>query len=416
MRVLECCVFFLIFGQFVQNASILNLFSLQTANSSSLTASPTASASSSASFSALPSVSSSITKTSTATHTVIATPSSTYSPTPSRSRSSYYSVSSYYYSQSPSRSSSQSSYYYYSQSPSSFSYYSQSQTRSSYNYYTQSPSNSAYYQNTPSSGGCSAFPITGLSSQNNITVYGNTEGKGTFFYPNCDATGSSGTSWFELHSKTQSNITASTCGNYTNFDTIISVYSGSSCSGNLQCISYNNNYCSLQSSVTWNAKADTRYFIAVTGLGASEGNFILSFSQSPVNDVGCTNAFPVNGNFSSPVVIEGSNVNGITTEIRDCGLTFNSKVIWYQLFPKPYVPLNITTCSENTTFDTYLSLFYGDCASLNCVSFNDDSCELPTRAGSSTIAITPAHSSYYLAVFGYEGATGYYRLRVSQSA
>ncbi len=87
------------------------------------------------------------------------------------------------------------------------------------------------------------------------------------------------------------------------------------------------------------------------------------------------------------------------------------------IYPSYGYPLEITTCSESTTFDTRLALFTGNCSSLNCWSYNDDSyCSFSNRSTTSTLITYASSYYYYLAVSGYNGAAGTYKLRIYQES
>lgn len=69
-----------------------------------------------------------------------------------------------------------------------------------------------------------------------------------------------------------SSTTLSLCGS--GYDTKIGVFSGS-CAG-LTCVTGNDDFCGLQSQVTFTANAGTTYYILVTGFGANSGAFTLA--------------------------------------------------------------------------------------------------------------------------------------------
>jgi hypothetical protein len=78
-------------------------------------------------------------------------------------------------------------------------------------------------------------------------------------------------------------LTVDTCRE-TNFDTKISVYTGSSCDA-LECVAGNDDACGLQSSITWNSEIGRRYWILVHGWKTyGIGNFGLTFSGSDFFD------------------------------------------------------------------------------------------------------------------------------------
>lgn len=78
-------------------------------------------------------------------------------------------------------------------------------------------------------------------------------------------------------------VTANTCSDDTDFDTIIYVFSSCSTAGAAStCVTYNEDYCDSQSSVTWAALSGTMYYIFVTGFGTTTGHFMLEVTESSV--------------------------------------------------------------------------------------------------------------------------------------
>jgi hypothetical protein len=78
-------------------------------------------------------------------------------------------------------------------------------------------------------------------------------------------------------------MTASLCG--TAFDTKIGVFTGSC--GAFTCITGNDDFCGLQSEVTWAGASGTTYYIYVTGFGAATGAFVLT-TECGSNNSACT--------------------------------------------------------------------------------------------------------------------------------
>lgn len=69
------------------------------------------------------------------------------------------------------------------------------------------------------------------------------------------------------------NVTLSTCS-FADFDTKIVAYTGSC--GSLTCVNGNDDFCGLQSELTFATTNGTTYYILVQGFGSSEGNFDLT--------------------------------------------------------------------------------------------------------------------------------------------
>jgi len=131
---------------------------------------------------------------------------------------------------------------------------------------------------------CLPLPNNGLTCGSPLTlscgqtVTGNTAG-----VPNDNATsgaavcavGTGGQNWYVLNTGAQSaNVTLSACGS--SYDTRISIYTGTC--GALACVGSNDDFCGLQSQITFTANANTDYLISMNGFGAGAGAYTLNAS------------------------------------------------------------------------------------------------------------------------------------------
>ena len=107
------------------------------------------------------------------------------------------------------------------------------------------------------------------------TLTGSTTGALGLTVPTCNTT--NGTGGVNIYSFTGNgdNITASLCGS--SYDTKIWVFTGS-CTGTLNCVVGNDDFCGLQSEVTFPSTPGTEYLIVVGGWGSSTGNYSLALS------------------------------------------------------------------------------------------------------------------------------------------
>ena len=120
---------------------------------------------------------------------------------------------------------------------------------------------------------CTGAILLGCGS----TVSGNTSGFGADVAPFCGTTdGTGGGVWYRFVG-TGTNTTASLCGSA--YDTKVRVYTGSC--GALTCTVGNDDFCGLQSQVTWNATAGVTYYILVHGFGSSSGAYTLTLTCAP---------------------------------------------------------------------------------------------------------------------------------------
>ncbi len=115
-------------------------------------------------------------------------------------------------------------------------------------------------------------------------------------------------------------VTMSLCGS--SYDTKIGVFSGT-CAA-LVCVAGNDDFCGLQSQVTFNTVAATDYFILVTGFSTSAGNFSLTRTCVPpcVGVPSPGSIAPVTSSvcFGTPVVLTLSgytNATGLTFQWRE---------------------------------------------------------------------------------------------------
>ncbi len=87
------------------------------------------------------------------------------------------------------------------------------------------------------------------------------------------------------------NVTISLCGS--SYDTKIGVFSGT-CAA-LVCVAGNDDFCSLQSQVSFSSVSGTTYYILVTGFSTAAGNFTMSVTCTPPpppSTCNCANTSP----------------------------------------------------------------------------------------------------------------------------
>ncbi len=135
------------------------------------------------------------------------------------------------------------------------------------------------------------------------TYTGSTVGKGNDTPATCTTiSGTGGGVWYKIAGNNQQ-ITVSTCGAGTNFDTKLRVYSGS-CAA-LTCVTGNDDACATQSTVNFDALVGTDYFILLHGYNASEGNYEMSVSCVPL---------PVQAAFTSNQAVTYVNTDVVFTD------------------------------------------------------------------------------------------------------
>src|SRR5688572_9540690 len=129
----------------------------------------------------------------------------------------------------------------------------------------------------------------------------------------------------------------------------------------------------------------------------------------PANDL-CTGAIPIacGGSYSG-------NTSGASDETisPSCGSTSNgfNRGVWHTVTLSAQGTISLSLCG-GSTWDTYLRLFSGSCASLSCIEFDDDGCGA-TLQSQLTSPVIPA-GTYYILVSGYDSdSEGAYTLNVN---
>lgn len=207
-----------------------------------------------------------------------------------------------------------------------------------------------------------------------------------------------------------------TCDATTNFDTEMSVYSGSC--GNVTCIDSNDDMgsnCSqgaggTSSRIGMYSPSTKPYRVYVKGNGAATGDFTLK-----VSDLGSTTPNDLCNNLEDMVVPDNGTVsrNGFTRKAtkRDfpsnCGAGVNNSDaggVWYFFTGTGSSLYEITTCNAFTNFDTEISVYTGSCGALSCVDGNDNDnvCSAGSGGIASTVLVSPGQGSegYFVYVKG----------------
>src|SRR5262245_36211226 len=228
----------------------------------------------------------------------------------------------------------------------------------------------------------------------------------------CGATGSD--VWYSYVAPCNGNVTASFCvgGGSATYDTTLTAWDGSCGCGNLAEIACNDDYCGLQSQITFTAAAGQLYFIEVGGFLGSQGTFVLNMScpaGRPTND-DCFAAIYV----PLGTKIVGSNVGATNSaQLGSCGIF--TKDVWYYFYANVNGPCTVSTCNPITNFDSEVAVWTGACGSLTQVACNDDNCGIGTGLTSGTTFIATAGTLYYVSVGGYNLANGKFALKISQA-
>jgi len=264
-------------------------------------------------------------------------------------------------------------------------------------------------------GACSAVAIPGPFTEP-ISLFGSNSGAtASAISCNSDDIDENPTVWYSVTPSSGTQLTISTCAPYTNFDTIIVVYTGNCEQLTCSTIADDSDSCQVNNNFAQAhfVSSGEQYFIGVTGYNGATGNFELTFSEVAANASStCQTAIAIPGPYVTPVTVYGNTEHSGGYNGNLCGLSSSSHIDWYLINPHPGSQVEITTCNAVTNFDTRLSIFSGSCSSLRCMFENDDNCTTNSVASYLTFAASPNESHYYLAVFGYGSASGTYEVRI----
>lgn len=194
-----------------------------------------------------------------------------------------------------------------------------------------------------------------------------------------------------------SSVTLSLCGS--GYDTKIGVFSGPCAS--LTCVTGNDDFCGLQSQVTFPSVFGTQYYVLVTGFGTNSGSFTLVRTCAFSNEL-CSGAIDIN----CGQTISGTTTGAANDAVATCGTSLSTAPgLWYK-FTGDGTPVTISTCGGITNYDSKIGIFRGTCASLVCVAGNDDFC----GAQSQVSFATSFGTQYYILVTGFSSSTGNFSL------
>ncbi len=210
--------------------------------------------------------------------------------------------------------------------------------------------------------------------------------------------------WYTI-TGTGGDITASLCGGGTNYDSKLDVYTGA-CGALTNIGGCNDDFCGLQSQMTWTSSLGVVYRIRVHGFGGSTGNFTLNVTCAPVgpaNDA-CANAILITCGQTIVGTTTGANLDGAS----GCGNSNTAPGVWYSYIGTGGSTI-ISLCG-GTNYDSKLTVFSGTCTGgITCVVGNDDFCGLASEV---TFISTPG-LPYLVLVHGFGAATGNFTLNVT---
>ena len=243
----------------------------------------------------------------------------------------------------------------------------------------------------------SAFPINGAvaSTTSGITV-------GSTFEPfdgfACGGSGSSGDVWYTLTAPAcDLRYTISTLDGIPGFyDTVLGVFTGTP--GALTSIACNDD-CpgagSLRSCLTFDATANTTYYIRVAGFNGRQGQFDLVVVPSANLGNECDFAIELTSGVPEPLRLSCWTDSAISLPIG-CGFGTIYKDGWYSFTPSVESNIEVNTFGAN--FDTVLAVYAGcPAADTTPITCNDDFIGLQSRID----FLAAAGTTYYIRAGGY---------------
>ena len=203
------------------------------------------------------------------------------------------------------------------------------------------------------------------------------------------------TVWFSVTPEVSAPMTITTCHPYTKYDTILEVYSGgdSGCEF-MTLVAYDDdtllpeclNVCSnYDSSVTINATAGTRYRFVVGSYNNNQAGCDLCLAVrvtigepcgEPPSAGGCSDAYELPGMPGLHEVemdVQSAWGHYIWESEPLCAGVFElGHTVWFRVTPEVSGTMTFSTCHPNTTYDTVVYAFQGDCEQYEYIECNDD--------------------------------------------
>ena len=211
--------------------------------------------------------------------------------------------------------------------------------------------------------------------------------------------------WYSWTAPYAGRATFSTC--YSDFDTLLAVYTGDQVD-NLQQVASDDNGCGNQSQVSFMTAAGTTYRIAVDGANGATGYFELDWGIAPTNDDFAA-ASELGGDTG---VVNGDNYSATLEPGEPEHGPEGSASVWYRWTAPSSGPATFELCDSD--FDTLLAVYTG--ASVDGLTrVAQDYNDCPGGYGSRVSFPALAGQEYRIAVDGAYGEHGDIVLRWSRS-
>ncbi len=204
--------------------------------------------------------------------------------------------------------------------------------------------------------------------------------------------------YYTYTATTCSTLTATTCGSA--YDTRLDIRAGGACPGDIQ-IGCNDDFCGLQSSITWGGAPGVTYYIIVNGyVAGSEGAFVLNVSATgatPPNDL-CAGAKFIG---SLPFDDIGSTACATANYTSTCAASSASNDVVYFLNIGNYPCQNVRVTGCGSLYDASLHVYSGSCDGTE-IACNDDSyCNGLFLLQPTVVFTALPFTNYWIVVDGY---------------
>ena len=194
-------------------------------------------------------------------------------------------------------------------------------------------------------------------------------------------------------------VTLSFCDGGTDYDSFVRVFDA--CGGTE--IAANDDFCGLQSELTFTSDGTATYWIMVEGFGSNSGNFSMVVSCIPDDPTG-----PLNDDCVDAIAVACDDVvAGSTIDATDSGSNAAPDV-WYS-FTGTGSPQDVTLsfCDGGTDYDSYVRVF--DACGGTEIAENDDSCGLQSEL----TFLSDGTSTYWIMVEGFGSNVGNFSMAVT---
>ena len=205
--------------------------------------------------------------------------------------------------------------------------------------------------------------------------------------------------WYSFIAPADYMASADTCSAATNYDTRLEVFEGAC--GALVSLDCNDDFCGLQSGVSWTATMGTEYFIRIGGFGntsAGQGELLVFGPPPAVPNDECIGAIELFNGVAEPFDNTMA-TNSAGAPAWTCGGTSSAALdLWYAF--TPVFDGSATVDTEGSLGDTRLAVYEGSCGGLVLVDCDDDG---GTGLLSSITFAATGGTTYYARVAGFSG-------------